>query len=204
MKSRNIQGDTVTYQTLLKGCLKFRKYPSAAKVLEDAIKNGVFISKDILESIFNGLLDSGNQENKLKVDKLKEQLKKAKPNKAQGRNNYQNKGKFQHNKNYSKSMFYIVRNLHLFLDNSYKNKKWVQGKENDKNHRNVASSHTDAVKPNSENWDKNQWNRTQWSKQGKYRNKEVQGSWKQGKLPGKIQCFSSFNHHVLCLWGYKC
>lgn len=41
MKESGIRGDSVTFQTLIKGCLQFHKYDYGLKVLEDATKNGI-------------------------------------------------------------------------------------------------------------------------------------------------------------------
>lgn len=51
MKSVNIQGDSLTYETILKGCLQFKKFPSACDIVDDAFKNQINIAKDLTSSL---------------------------------------------------------------------------------------------------------------------------------------------------------
>jgi pentatricopeptide repeat protein len=51
MKNDGIQGDQVTYSTLMKGCLQFKKFAEACDVFEDAFKNQINVGSDLSSSL---------------------------------------------------------------------------------------------------------------------------------------------------------
>jgi pentatricopeptide repeat protein len=53
MQEDGILGDQVTYSTLVKGCLQFKKFSDACDLFEDAFKNQINVDADLSKSLIS-------------------------------------------------------------------------------------------------------------------------------------------------------
>jgi pentatricopeptide repeat protein len=164
MKKKRIQGDSVTYQTLLKGCIQFKKYDQAVKILEDAIQNHVEISKDVSESLFSGISENSSEELQQKVQGLKDQLKRCR---------FNNKGGYK---------------KQFGQQNKFNDKKPRWNKENQGKSYNKNSNYADKENSNQNqsNWSKPHWNKAHWgNKPNRYykgnKFEQDEGDWRSNK-----------------------
>lgn len=108
MNEYGIQGDSVTYQTLLKGCTQFKKYSEGVEILEDAVKNNIFIAKDVTEPLFSAVYDCKDTKLHQKVSTLKDKMKNIKPVKSSYKKNYENSNPNYKNSQNCKSKCFII------------------------------------------------------------------------------------------------
>ena len=76
MKKHKIQGDAITFETILKGWIHFKKFEQGLGVLEVAISDGIIVQSDIIETIVERVSDNASTDIIDRVSKIRENLKR--------------------------------------------------------------------------------------------------------------------------------
>ena len=75
MKKIGINADSVTYQTILKGCMQFRKLSDACDIVDDAYKSQINIEKDLLDQLRDQVSQSKNIQVSSKISIVDKMIK---------------------------------------------------------------------------------------------------------------------------------
>lgn len=175
MKRRKVLGDSVTFSTLLKGCVQFKKHEHALRILEDALANNVYIAKDVADAVIEGVLGSQTPDKDQRVLAVREQLKRNRFAKTGNQHGYRDRLDKHDNHGpagtfWAAPLLFVVAPLTVELA---PHKKWNHAGHKQDRRANYA---------NSGGWNKGRWNQKD----------NTAKTWKEKKPASKRNHLKSF------------